>query len=828
MLKMKTNDTSVVYLTAEFKAQMKMVTQYSCTLVDAPMGYGKTTGVREYLKNIKIRVLWQKLPDNSLSGFWKAFCRLFREADADCYEALLQMGFPVGSDAREVVLEQLQKVLLSESTVLVLDDYHLADCPEINSFIEYLLWNELPELHLVLTARYTRFTNLEELILKGYLQHIQKAALEFTPEEIEAYYRLCGVPLQKRDVQKLHAYTEGWISAIYLLMLNYKEEGALTASQSISRLIEKTIYLPFIEEIKDFFMHICLFDTFTLEQAAHMWQKENTEELLRKIVDRNAFVNWDEKSGIYQVHRIFSEFLRELFKRLIPEKKVSLYCRAAYWYAEIGDTVPALRYYYIAEDWEALLETLEADKGHSMLNEHREELITYHDECPEAFREKHPVALLVTAMCLFSYNETERFSEVCEEIGSLLQNGVECKEEPLHEIAGELELLLTFTKYNDLKKMQKHIKAASSLLEHPAQFMDTRGGWTFGSPSVLYMFHREPGQLEEELALLKETLPLYDRMARGHGAGVDYVMEAESFYLRGDLDSAEISAHKALYSANQYKQQDILICAVFVQIRVALYKGDYDYAVYSLQKLKADLEKGKWYNLFHTVQLCDAHLQVCLGQKKDIPEWILNGDFYASKLYFPALAFFNMVYGRVLLIREEYHKLLGSIEFFMENASLFPNVLAQIYTRIYAAAANEKLHRREAALEEIREALALALPDGLLMPFVESCDRIEPLLQELQRVGGQRKEISSILELYEPYRRAVKSITKEYFSADKPSLTKREAEIAQLVAQGLSNKEIGQQLYITQNTVKTLLKRMFEKLGINSRSMLKQYIDSQE
>ena len=49
-------------------------------------------------------------------------------------------------------------------------------------------------------------------------------------------------------------------------------------------------------------------------------------------------------------------------------------------------------------------------------------------------------------------------------------------------------------------------------------------------------------------------------------------------------------------------------------------------------------------------------------------------------------------------------------------------------------------------------------------------------------------------------------------------LTPREIQIAELVAQGLTNKEIGAELWITQNSVKQALKRMFLKLKVSSRT----------
>lgn len=49
-------------------------------------------------------------------------------------------------------------------------------------------------------------------------------------------------------------------------------------------------------------------------------------------------------------------------------------------------------------------------------------------------------------------------------------------------------------------------------------------------------------------------------------------------------------------------------------------------------------------------------------------------------------------------------------------------------------------------------------------------------------------------------------------------LTPRELQIAELVALGYTNAEIGQQLWITENSVKQALKRMFRKLEVSSRA----------
>ncbi len=69
-----------------------------------------------------------------------------------------------------------------------------------------------------------------------------------------------------------------------------------------------------------------------------------------------------------------------------------------------------------------------------------------------------------------------------------------------------------------------------------------------------------------------------------------------------------------------------------------------------------------------------------------------------------------------------------------------------------------------------------------------------------------------------------KSLNNETFSLHKTkyfyNLTDRELEIINLINKGCSNKEISASLYLSSNTVKTHIKNIFEKLGVNNRTSL--------
>jgi len=69
------------------------------------------------------------------------------------------------------------------------------------------------------------------------------------------------------------------------------------------------------------------------------------------------------------------------------------------------------------------------------------------------------------------------------------------------------------------------------------------------------------------------------------------------------------------------------------------------------------------------------------------------------------------------------------------------------------------------------------------------------------------------------FRRAVEETRKTHQAlSELNTLTDREREVLDLLAQGLTNKQIAERLVITTNTVKRHLKAIFEKLGVHTRS----------
>lgn len=816
----KQSNRRSLYFPDRITYALKEIFDYPLVIVEAPMGYGKTTAVREYLSNTTARILWQRVYDNSKNNFWNGFCKLFAELDADCSTNLSQLGFPMDSATRHEALSLIENIHLPGRTVLVIDDYHLAGGAEVDNFIEFLAINEIEHLHLVLTVRFNEFPNLEELSLKGYIKHISKVIFEFQPIDIKIYFKLCGFNLGDTKANKLYSFTEGWISALYLLMLDYKEIDSLVATANISNLIEKAVYNPLNTDLKDFLLTMCIFDYFTLEQAVYMWGNKNAETLLLKAINESAFINYDVRTKRYHIHHIFTNFLKEINKSI--ETKTDIYRRAANWFMKTEEYVTAMQYFYICGDFENLLLALVKDKGYGFTAENIDEYIKYIEECPNSLKEKNHLAQLTYAMQMFLYNRTALFEIACYEFIHNINMDEGLNEEFKRELMGEYELVLSFTGYNDINRMSEHHQNACKLLTHPTSIYDTEGSWTFGSVSILYMFYRESGMLSQHVKDMIKAMPYYYQLTDGHGSGAEYVMEGEWYFNAGEFENAEISVHKAIKVAQIKMKTDIILCAEFLQMRIAFVKCDCAALFELLHHMRQNLITRHDFNYLHTIELSEGFIYALLKQRDKIPERIVAGNPNNSRLMFPAFSMFNIVYGRVLLINGEYLKIIGTAEYCIELASAFSNLLGQIYTYIYLAAAYNQIFRAGEAVAAISSALETAMPDRVYMPFVENCDYVKPLLEQIYREGKYREGIARILEIYEVYQHSFEKITKEYFSVKgKPELTGREKEIAQFAAEGLTNREISERLFISTNTVKSALKTVFEKLEINSRALLK-------
>ena len=817
---------TTLFLRKAVTAALDRIWQSPLTVIEAPMGYGKTTAVRAYLEKSAACVLWKTLETDSVSSFWQGFVRLWEKIDIDCARRLSQLGFPESPRFVEEAVRLMEMPALTVPTVIVIDDYHLLCSPEVDWLLESLIKTEIPNLHLVIMSRVIFGENANELALKGYCNLIGKQHFELTKPEIIEYYKNCGVQLKPKEADELLAYTEGWISALYLCLLNYLQQGKIEKPASLQQLLDKVVYQQCSDNAKELLLLLSIFDSFSLAQAEFLWPNGNAEKLLRELLRKNAFISFDPLNQTYQLHNILTSYLRSIFdKKSLPQKQ-AIWQAAGHWYSSAADYLRAMEFFHQAGAYDDFLVMLELDKGFSIDSGHKQRLISSFRECPPEVAAAHPRAALSYAINLFSYNEYELFAEQCEAISNNIGNNPDLTAAERNQLRGELEVLRSFTCYNRIPEMAAHHRLACKLLQKPSSFYDRNGSWSFEAPSVLYLFYRESGKLALAVQQLQTELPFYQQVCGGHGAGGDHVMLAEWHYHCGNFQQAAICAHTALYVAETNDQLANQLSALFIQLRLALQNGQTSNVTSIIDKMHAAMRQTGLHAYIRTIDLCEAYLFATLGIVKKIPAWIAGGNLKQSLLPFPAHGFFNIIYGRSLLAQSDEIKLLGLAGQFHQIAAIFPNLLAHIYTYIYEAIAHERLNQPREAELALTRALELAAPDSLMMPFVENGSDILNLLKLQTKNTAQQALVRSILKQYPAYAENMAQIQSSLAAGNSidTMLTAREKEIAGLVAAGMSNQGIAAKLFVTEITVKKALQNIYAKLNINSRTALTKII----
>jgi LuxR family maltose regulon positive regulatory protein len=809
-----------LYFTERLKESFSTFLEYPCTVIEAPMGYGKTTAVIEALDSIDAYSIWQRVYDKGASEFWAGFCDAISKIDESCAKGLQNIGMLEDSLMKREVMLLIETMHIEKATFLVIDDYHYVKSEVADAFLRLLILNMPKNLHLVIISRISFLDNSSELQLKGVINHIGANTMEFSLLDIKKYFRLLDIIIGKEEQEQLYKYSEGWVSALYLFAMDYKLHGSFVFTSSIPELVYQTVYEPLGDELKSFLKTICLFETFNLEQAQYMWQKDNTKELLDQLLSCNAFITQDRITSYYSFHNIFSLCIREQFYQQPETMQRTIWTRMGE--LHLGNKIDSMECFYNAKEYDGMLTALEEDRQKSIYNEKKEMLFKYYRECPIEAKNRHPLAILVYAVLLVTqFRERELYEEACREFFQSIENNETLSSDERDQLLGEYEVMQTFTAYNDLIKIGEHNEKAYQLLKAPPRFVNTKNSFTFGSPSILYLYYRESGKLSELIKYLKQATSYYAKNTKGHGSCYKYVFEAEWYYFMGDFENA---IHKALPMAKEAEQADIVLCGLFFLSRISMARGDFPKVLKLLGQMdnvvKHEVKQNQSYWLVYTFDICKAYIYACLRQTDEIPKWIYEYE-YPKHMHFLSISFANLVYGKALLTKGSLTQFLGVSEQFMKQASIFPNLLAIVYTDIYIAIANYKLSRVDACHTALKEALDIAMPDNLVMPFVENAKELINVFDILCRENIYGDFLRKIKYLYEKYNKSIQKIVNEYFKVELPLLTEREKKIAFLVLEGMNNKKIASELYISPNTVKLELKNIFRKLNINSRVLLK-------
>ena len=806
---------NATYISERLQESLRPISRCAMTTVVAPMGYGKTTAVSWYLdervRAETARVVRISVYSDNLAILWRSAQDAFARAGLGF---LREYDCPADDVGGSMLADDLCHELAGDvPCYLFLDDFHLLTDRRVTAFLCTLAGRLPGNVHLIVASRDRFLPAAETVRLGARVYQIGTEQLRLNHTELAVYAHRCGTELSDAQVEELLYSSEGWFSAVYLNLRTLHEQGALPDRRSdIYATFTAAMIDPLPERQREFLAVMGLADEFSEDMARFVTGDADAGEILAALTAQNAFVKRLPDGVTYRFHHMMKECAERCFEALGAEKRALYQARCGAWYERHGQYLHAMAAYRRSGDYEGLLRVVQADAGILLASLHPAEVLAALDECPDGVLKAHPLALLVLMRRMFTWRQIPRMMALKALLLAAIEEHPEMPERERGDLLGECDLIMSFLCYNDISAMSRLHRSASAQMSRPAISIRSDGGWTFGSPSVLMMFHRTAGALESELAEMDECMPHYYKITGGHGRGAERIMAAEAAYMQGRFTDAHIALESAYAQIEGNGQVNMALCCDFLAWRLALHT---DAALRCTPEARrAELlrqHNASWLQLWNGIS---AYCHAVRGETERIPVVFARHRLAEVNTLAPGRPMVEMIENQVYLAQGAYAKVIGRGAELLAVCGGMHYALVALHLRIQTAAAYAQLGKREEARAWLAEALADAAPDGFVMPFVENYDALASLLAE-------QKDCPLTARIEALGQAARRRLAVENRPPELAELTEREYGIVCLMGQRLSNREIAERLFLSEGSVKQYVNQIYSKLHIDGDTRTK-------
>ena len=817
------------------QAQLAKIADHTLTVVEAPSGFGKTTAVREYLKGKGHRLgtaRWYTCLGEAPGRAWAGMCALFAGLHAgggllpdhqnSLAETLQGLGPPTAKTLPDITA-LLQESRCNKPLCLVIDNYQLFEHDVPRKFLAALSACTIPNLHLVVITQ--PLAGEAETTHQPH-HRISTQDFLFDTIDITAYCRLCDLDISRQQAEHIQGSSGGWIAAIRLQIKNYVETGQLMDVQGINHLLDIAVWNRLCEAERHCLLTLALLDGFTTQQAAIAGGEAAMPKNLEQLLALEFFIRYVTDKQVYVIHSILQNYLLERLAMQPQAVTDALRRRAAAACLAKKDYYRAARLFERVGDYDAVL-SLPLSLQY-FYNHKEADIISFFqrfvDECPEATLRNYPVFLVLIAYQFMRSSMPLAFQRAIGLIQSAIADGQNLPHETLTRVQGEFSILMSFTQFNDIAKMSTYHRKAfaflKSISKHPRSMVfQSSTHWILGSTSVVSVYWNKTGGLDNALVAMRESLPFYTELTGGHAAGGEVLMQAEVDLACGKDDAAETNCYKAHYLSEKAGQTGNSICAELVLAQIALLRGDTK--AYSASRLRIEeaMIQGRQTDLIRLGEMGLAQLDMSMGKADNLPEWLYSPHVIRRIFYNLSQPHAMMLHGYCLLLEKRHAELYGLTDPIMELAQRMNYMLPQLCHLLCLTVANHRDGKDDQAAAHLRQALAIALPDRVYLPFAEHAQTILPLLESLQTDDDSR--MAECLALCRRWLAGTATVQRTLFAGSQP-LTPRESEVARLAKERMSVDEMAASLRISPNTVKTLLRGVYRKLGVKGKAQLKE------
>ncbi|MFP4362500.1 MAG: LuxR C-terminal-related transcriptional regulator [Spirochaetia bacterium] len=828
------------------------------SLVSAGAGFGKTTLLSEWVRTRDEAVLWLSLDegDNDLSRFITYLMTAFQQVSKGVGKDILAMLMsPEPPDIQTLVTLLINDISSFDTKViLVLDDYHFIDNSLIDAALAFLVQHMPPMLHLIISSREDPNLPLSRLRAKGELREVRSRDLRFTKEETEEFLNThLNLGLSGPQVKVLSEKTEGWIAGLLLAALSLEHQSNPAefissfagSNQFVLDYLTEEVLKNQSQERKEFLLSTSILKKMCASLCDRVLDRSpgSSQEILEELSHRNLFiVPLDNERKWFRYHHLFRELLVQRFSAEQTQPQGADTVReyhhlAAQWFEEKGMAQDALYYAGIAEDFDMVCRLIAGKTVPLHFQGHLCPVVNCLESLPEHAFFQRPFLLVMFASAL---SMTGRFRETAAKLNSAEEELNKMDEDDeTRNLRGHIAAIraLIAALGNDPEKVICLSNIAMQQLSPANLAVRSATTWKLGWAYQMLgrradaedAFHQavetsvSTGNMiigisakmglaiiKEKRLLLEDAVRIYrEIIAAAENFPLPVIAEAylgtaRCLYQQNNLQAAMEYADTGISFALRFQSMDRYWAGLIIQAKIKAAENRTGKAVRLLDKTaKSALESG-------------FPLQAGAAQAEKVRIRIAAGDIEGvGKEAGENSAMFSR--SRLFLARSEAKNALAVLNN-AEKEYIRPGWESERLTwLVLMGMAFRKLGKDGDADQCAEEAVDLAMPAGCVRPFLDEGRGSAVLFQNAVFSADQGLFVKELLQ----------EIQKEYFVPQKQlsvnfpgaePLSSREIEVLVLLAQGLSNLEIGERLFVTESTIKGHNRHIFEKLQVKRRT----------
>jgi LuxR family transcriptional regulator, maltose regulon positive regulatory protein len=831
--------------------------QGKLTLLCAPAGYGKSTLLGEWLQACEQPSAWLSLDegDRDADQFVACMTASLRSVSADLGEAALAQAQARPRPSPQAVLIHLINRLTQRrgKLVLVLDDYHLASSASVNTALAYVLDNMPAQLHVVIASREVPSIALARLRAQGQVLELGQDELRFDGEEATAFLnRAMALGLSESQIHALELRTEAWPAGLHMAAVSLagrsdadKFIDSFTGSHRLVQdyLLEEVL-LRQPAEVQAFLLRTSVLDRMCAGLCDAVMQDNTGHTMLHDLEQRKLFiVPLDEERRWYRYHHLFASMLQQ---RLIEREALApLHLRACAWYETQGMFGPALHHAVAADDTQRAMQVVQGHGVPLYFLEGAEPVLKWLQDQPPAYLNAHPPLWLMLA---WSYLATSQHShmqapirgaEAAIELAAQHADHQRWRGE-LHAvraweavarmdaatISQQAHLALTWLPEDQLAlcttahcalgvahQFSGNSLAAQQVYGEVLTMAQVCGNRMFAIVASIALGHLQHNDNQLHLAARTFTRALQMLGDQPHAVACEvHLGLARIRYEWNELDAAELHANKSSQLAAALECDSALGADVLLA-QICLSRAENEAALTLLTQASTAAQTRNQQGGRQVI----AQVQVqALLQTGEVIAAAQVAHDHALAL---AHAWVLLARGQAL----QAHEFLTS---FLESSRATAAASDVLRALLLQALALDALATSEAALVVLEEAMAFAEPQGCVRMFVDLGGPMQRLLDKATQ--GTRPLYVALLQ--DAMRTHLEAIAPAEHNTDplpvtvstQPALTdplsQRELQILTLICKGLSNQEIGAQIFVSLSTVKWHNQNIFDKLNVQRRT----------